>query len=75
MTDHPFHTTRIGQDFLDKAMPALVKEVTRLNELLDRVARAMERRAKDGPKRPAVALSPAQHGRSERTDAPCREHR
>jgi hypothetical protein len=25
MADHPFHTTRIGQDFLDKTMPALVK--------------------------------------------------
>jgi hypothetical protein len=47
MTDHPFHTTRIGQDFLDKTMPALVKEIARMNELLERVVRAMERREGD----------------------------
>jgi hypothetical protein len=48
MTNYPFHDTRIGQEFLDKTMPALVKEIARLNELLERIARAMERREEGG---------------------------
>ncbi len=33
----PFYKTRMGQQFYDRTMPALVKQLERLNELLERL--------------------------------------
>ena len=33
----PFYKTRMGQSFYDRTVPALVKQLERLNELLERV--------------------------------------
>jgi hypothetical protein len=44
MSDAPFHTTRMGVTFCEKTMPDLVHQVTRLNELLARIAAALETR-------------------------------
>ena len=33
-----FHETKIGRQFYDRTMPALVKQLERLNELLEQLA-------------------------------------
>ena len=35
MSDIPFYRTRIGQQFYDRTMPELVRQITRLNDLLE----------------------------------------
>jgi hypothetical protein len=42
-----FHETRIGQQFLDRTMPDLVRQLTQLNDLLERIATALEKRERD----------------------------
>ena len=37
MSETPFYKTRMGQQFYDRTMPALVKQLERLNELLERL--------------------------------------
>ena len=37
MSETPFFKTRMGQQFYDRTMPALVKQLERLNELLERL--------------------------------------
>ena len=44
MNDVPFHQTRMGRDFYDRTVPELVRQLTRLNELLERVVAALDTR-------------------------------
>ena len=37
MSETPFYKTRMGQQFYDRTVPALVKQLERLNELLERL--------------------------------------
>ena len=37
MDETPFYQTRMGRDFYDRTMPELVKQLTRLNEVLERL--------------------------------------
>ena len=37
MSETPFFKTRMGQRFYESTMPALVKQLERLNELLERL--------------------------------------
>ena len=37
MSETPFYKTRMGQSFYDRTVPALVKQLERLNELLERL--------------------------------------
>ena len=37
MSETPFFKTRMGHQFYDRTMPALVKQLERLNELLERL--------------------------------------
>ncbi len=37
MSDTPFYNTRMGHRFFESTMPALVKQLERLNELLERL--------------------------------------
>ena len=43
MSEIPFFKTRMGQQFYDRTMPALVKQLERLNELLERLVDGQER--------------------------------
>lgn len=38
MSDVPFHRTRMGQIFFEVTVPALVREIARLNTNLERLA-------------------------------------
>ena len=42
MTDAPFHATRMGQRFYEHTAPELVRQVTRLNDNLERLIDAAE---------------------------------
>lgn len=42
MSDVPFHCTRLGQRFYESTMPELVRQLTRLNDLLERVVERRE---------------------------------
>jgi len=44
MNDIAFHQTRMGRDFYDRTVPELVRQLARLNELLERVVAALETR-------------------------------
>ncbi len=37
MSETPFYNTRMGHRFYESTMPALVKQLGRLNELLERL--------------------------------------
>lgn len=39
MSDIPFHRTRMGQIFLEVTVPALVREIARLNTNLERLGK------------------------------------
>ncbi len=39
MSETPFFKTRMGHQFYDRTMPALVKQLERLNELLERLVK------------------------------------
>ena len=43
MSETPFFKTRMGHQFYERTMPALVKQLERLNELLERLADRQER--------------------------------
>ena len=38
MTEVPFHATRMGQQFYEHTLPELVRQLQRLNEVLERIA-------------------------------------
>ena len=40
MNDVPFHATRMGQRFYERTLPELVRQIERLNELLEKVVEA-----------------------------------
>ena len=42
-----FFQTRMGRQFFDGTMPELVKQLTRLNELLERLVAAQESSQRD----------------------------
>ena len=37
MNDVPFHQTRMGQRFFERTLPELVRQIERLNELLEKL--------------------------------------
>ena len=37
MSGIPFHNTRMGHTFFEHTMPELVRQITRLNDLLERL--------------------------------------
>jgi len=39
MSETPFYKTRMGQVFYERTMPELVKQLERLNDLLERLLR------------------------------------
>ena len=43
MSETPFFKTRMGHQFYERTMPALVKQLERLNELLERLVDQQER--------------------------------
>ena len=43
MTETPFYKTRMGQQFYDRTVPALVKQLERLNELLEQLIRQRDK--------------------------------
>ncbi len=47
MSETKFFQTRMGQRFYEGTAPELVKQLARLNELLERLVAAQERREKD----------------------------
>ena len=47
MSDPKFFQTRMGQRFYEHTAPELVRQITKLNELLERFVAAQERREKD----------------------------
>lgn len=60
MTEVPFHATRMGRQFYEHTLPELVRQLQRLNEVLGRLAEALEMR---GPTSP-VAEAEEQGGRA-----------
>ena len=47
MNETPFFKTRMGHTFYEHTVPELVRQMTRLNELLERLVSAQERQEKD----------------------------
>ena len=47
MSEPQFFQTRMGHRFYEHTMPELVRQLERLNELLDRIVAAQERQEKD----------------------------
>ena len=45
MSETPFFKTRMGHQFYERTMPALVKQLERLNDNLDRLVERQERTA------------------------------
>lgn len=43
MSETPFYMTRMGRAFYEATMPALVREVARLNENIERLLAVVER--------------------------------
>ena len=46
MSETPFHATRMGQRYYEATMPALVRELARLNDNIERLLAAAEGDAK-----------------------------
>lgn len=57
MSDVPFHRTRMGQIFIEVTMPALVREISRLNTNLERLATRIVHEDRD-PTIPATSPEP-----------------
>ena len=47
MNETPFFKTRMGHTFYEHTVPELVRQITRLNELLERLVATQVRREKD----------------------------
>jgi hypothetical protein len=55
MTDTQFHQTRMGQQYYERTLPEIARQLARLNELLERlvaVAEAGFERRDASPERP-----------------------
>ena len=50
MSETPFYRTRMGQAFYERTVPELVKQLGRLNDLLERLAVKRERADGTGEK-------------------------
>ena len=48
MNETPFFKTRMGHRFYESTMPNLVEQITRLNELLERLVEKQESESRDG---------------------------
>lgn len=57
MSDTLFHQTRMGLAFYESTMPALVRELTRLNQNLERLSDAIES-TRGGAMREVAATEP-----------------
>jgi hypothetical protein len=42
MNDIPFHRTAMGRDFYDRTMPDVLQQITRLNDLLERLVARLD---------------------------------
>jgi len=42
MSETPFFKTRMGQRYYERTLPELVEQISRLNELLERLVRRLE---------------------------------
>ena len=50
MSGIPFHNTRMGHTFYEHTLPELVRQITRLNDLLERLVQKLpEPPATNGP--------------------------
>ena len=47
MDETRFYQTRMGREFYDRTMPELVKQLTRLNDVLERLADHQQRDGDD----------------------------
>ena len=47
MSETPFFKTRMGHRFYEHTVPELVRQLERLNELLDRLVAAQEQQQRD----------------------------
>ena len=47
VSDIPFHQTAMGRDFYDRNLPELVRQVTRLNDLLERLLARLDEGRED----------------------------
>ena len=47
MSEPKFFQTRMGHRYYEQTVPALVEQLARLNELLDRIASQLERKEGD----------------------------
>ncbi len=47
MNETPFFMTRMGQRFYEHTVPELVRQIERLNELLERLVAAQERQPRN----------------------------
>ncbi len=47
MSETPFFKTRMGHRFYEHTVPELVRQLERLNELLDRLVTAQEQQQRD----------------------------
>ena len=47
MSETPFYKTRMGHTFYDHNVPALIEQLTRLNDLLARLVEQMEKKDTD----------------------------
>ena len=43
MSETPFHATPMGREFFEKTVPQLLRRLAELNEVLGRIAEALER--------------------------------
>ena len=43
MSDIPFYTTRMGRTFYEHTVPELVRQIARLNDLIERLVEKLER--------------------------------
>lgn len=55
MSDTPFYRTQMGHRFYEATAPALVRELARLNNNLERLLAVVERDAKVGDQQPTDA--------------------
>lgn len=51
MTEPPFYKTAMGRDFFDRNIPALLKQLTRLNDNLEKLLKQNDEKKEksDGP--------------------------
>jgi hypothetical protein len=52
MTDVAFHRTRMGHTFYEHTLPELVRQITRLNDLLERLVEKEHRTHDDRDEQP-----------------------